>query len=264
MVYGTIKPGRQRTYARGSKYRRGSRVSRARGVPKTRKAFRRRVKKLINSAAETKMRSIQHDSFFNGQISDTGDCRQVLPSIQNGDGRGDREGDKIRLKSINIQGVVRMTNTWNNYDRTQIYLRLSVVSIKRFPHFPNAIASANFNAWKDDLLRLGENVYAMDGTISKYMMPFNPDVVTVHAERKIKLVQDFVWKGAAVDPLGPSEYVSQDLSHTTKMFNMRIKCAGKLLKYYDDHSDPENFAPMLLVSYASPSGTILPIDTAVK
>lgn len=251
-------------YSRGAKLRRGRRVSAARGAPKTRKAFRRRVKKLIRDTRELKKASIYYENNFNSGVTLPVDLIPVLPTINQGDGKEDRDGDKIRGKYIRINGLAHLFNTKNNQDRSEVMVRIAVLSSKRHPFMFEAISDTGSGDVIPQLMRKGVDTSPLNGEIYSHLMDFNTDLVTVHAQTQFRMGIDYVHQ-AQVPNLQdrPESYVSQDLRRSLRRFSFRIK-ANKVLKYFDDRIYPENFAPYLVCSYHKISGSPDVLDTAVK
>lgn len=103
----------------------------------TRKASKSLVKiiqKQIHKDVEDKSRNVNYDlTAYNSAISVAGDVSKVILSIAQGTDNGERIGDKIRCKSINIRGhMILSVPTIGNQSNCRIGVRLMVVQPKRY------------------------------------------------------------------------------------------------------------------------------------
>eukprot|EP00965_Chrysotila_dentata_P025160 835039-Pleurochrysis_carterae.AAC.1 len=220
--------GRRTKFGRAVKSRRSGRVGRARrGIPKTRRAFRKRVKKIVNQTKERKRIALWRDQYYNSGIALPGDLVQILPSITTGDDVIDRDGDKIRGKYIRIRGRINVDPGTNNLDRAVLCIRVAVLSAKRHP---NAVGDVF-----PKLIRVGDGYGELDGSSQSSLSSFKPDVVTVHAQKEFTLHQPWADKVTNNPQDAPTQYLSVDQSKSHCKLNFMIK-VNKLLKYYDDYN----------------------------
>lgn len=255
--------GRVSKYRRSTKLRRSSRVSRARrGIPKTRRAFRKRVKKIVNSTKERKRIALWRDQYYNSGVSLPGDVVQILPSVTTGDEVIDRDGDKIRGKYIRIRGRINVDPGTNNLDRAVLRIRVAVLSAKRHSYWPQ-LTTTGIGDVLPKLIRVGDGYGPLDGSLQSSLCSFNPDVVTVHAHKEFTLHQPWADRVTNNPQDAPTQYLAVDQSKSHRELNFTIKC-NKLLKYYDDRGFPENYAPFLVLSYCKLHGSPDVLDTAVR
>eukprot|EP00965_Chrysotila_dentata_P008845 288268-Pleurochrysis_carterae.AAC.1 len=254
---------RRTKFRRSVKLRRYRRISRARrGFPRTRRSFRKRVKKIVNSTKERKRIALWRDQYYNSGVSLPGDIVQILPSVTTGDEVNNRDGNKIRGKYIRIRGRINVDPGTNNLDRAVLRIRVAVLSAKRHPYWP----PLTYNGVGDvlpKLIRVGDGYGPLDGSLQSSLCSFNPDVVTVHVQREFTLHQPWADQVINNPQDTPSQYVAVDQSKSHRELNFTIKC-NKLLKYYDDRGYPENHAPFLVLSYCKLHGSPDVLDTAVR
>lgn len=228
----------------------------------TGKMTARYIKKVVKSLTEDKQAYTSIGSgnslvMFNSGIDSTGDYQPVVPAIGQGVDTNQRIGEKIRAKSLNIRGYVRLTpnSVSNSTSLPQVAVRLMVLSMK---NRPNWTAVTNDAAPLQTLLLKGGTTTAFTGILSDLMAPINRDVFTVHADRKFYLKQDrLVGIGASI----PSQYIAMDSSKTVRFFNIRVKCKDRILRYDEDisaDSYPVNFCPFLVMGYVYLDGTTTP------
>lgn len=222
--------------------------------------FKRDVRAVLSAMAETK--KAFHTSgnslvMFNSGIDSTGDIMQLMPAIYPGATDGQRVGDQIRARSMNVRGYVKLNiNSTSAIDNSTklptVICRLMVVSMKNKASFPDASASA---APLATLLQKGTTTVGFTGLLSDIYAPINTEAFTIHHDENFYLSQDFVGTYGAS---APSSRETIDVKNTVKFFNVNVKCFNRVLRYDEDTGSgiyPTNFSPILLLGYAYLDGS---------
>lgn len=232
-------------------------ISARKAVRKGRKSnFVKAVKKVISEQTETKHAHITTGNnlvFFNSGITSSGDMLQIVPNIAQGTADNQRIGDQIRGQKLTINGYVRLgLNSENIEDRssTNIICRMMIVSLKsRNGYYQDAANSAFLSL----LLKKGGTTSAFNGNLGDINAEINREVFTVHADKKFYLTQNLIAQSGTA---GLST-VSLDTRGIIKFFKINVPCK-KLMRYDSGLASglqPTNFAPMLLLGYATLDGS---------
>lgn len=228
-----------------------------RAAPRTRTNFVRSVKQIVSSLTETKQAySSTGNSLlkFNSGIDSAADLITILPNISSGVLENQRIGDKLRARSLNVKGFVKLdiNEVSDSSKLPNVIVRMMILSMKAAPSFPTAQANA---ARLDTLLQKGGTTTGFAGYLQDIYAPINTDVFTVHHDRKFYLSQSFINVTGASPPTAT---ISQDVSKTIKFFNLNVKCKGRQLKYDEDMGadvQPNNFGPFLVLGYSYADGS---------
>lgn len=203
------------------------------------------IKKVANAtlhkAAEDKMATVNFPlTAFNSAATAVGDQIRVMPQVFQGLNEADRVGQSITMKSLRIAGHFITNSILNDAPRSRIMVRMAIVQPKNFPNYNQANATT---AWMNTVLRNGNSVQAMDGSIESMYYPYNKLAVNVLASKKFILRSDYV--ATAVG----------GYSFACHFFTMNLKLKNKKIKYDDTSSTPVGFAPIMLISYAYLDGS---------
>lgn len=223
---------------------------------KTKRAYSRKpskslvkiIQKQIHKDVETKTRSVNLAlTAYNSGINVAGDATKVIPSIQQGLDNAERIGDKIKGMSINIRGhLILSTPTLNNPSNCRVGVRLMVVQPKRYRN--DTDVTTYYNNWMPYLLDNGANSQAFSGAIQDLYLPINRDCVTVYYDKVHFLTVTHI---AVLSSIGVAP---EDLSKSTKFFNIRVPCK-KTLNYIDGNETPQNFSPVVIMGYSKLDGS---------
>jgi len=206
------------------------------------------IQKQIHKDIEDKSKNVNYDlTAYNSSITLGPDASKVIPSIAQGTDNGERIGDKIRMKSINIRGhMILSAPSIGNQSNCRIGVRLMVVQPKRYSN--DTDVTTYFNNWMPYLLDNGVSSNAYTGAIKDLYTPINRDAITVYYDKVHYL------SSTNVVVLSSVGVANEDLRYTTKMFNIRIPCK-KVLTYLDGNETPQNFAPMVILGYSKLDGS---------
>lgn len=208
------------------------------------------IQKQIHKDIEDKSKNVNYDlTAYNSPISVASDASKIIPSILQGTDNGERIGDKIRAKSINIRGhIILSAPTISNQSNCRIGVRLMVVQPKRYSN--DTDVTTYYNNWMPYLLDNGANSVGFTGAIKDLYTPINRDAINVYYDKVMYL------SSTNIVVLSSVGVANEDLRYTTKLFNIRIPCR-KVLTYLDGNETPQNFAPMVIMGYVKLDGSTL-------
>lgn len=203
---------------------------------------------------------------FTNRIADDPANRinNVLPDIPVGAARGDRAGSSIRLTRCNIKGKIDIPADDNpligNEDRALIYVRLMVLSCKKFKQIQEVRSNWNAGSILDDeLFKTSDAGQAPQGQYIDMLRPINADSFTTHYDKVIKLDRNY---GYFPDPTSSSGAAPQ--KPTSREFSINLKCKNKTLVYEDATAvQPDNWQPFVCYLFcygngAAPSASAVP------
>jgi len=179
----------------------------------------------------------------------------VMPEISQGTGEyGNRIGNKVSPKYMNIRGWCTLDMTDSNKDYDRVAMRIMVGFVKQYPLFEDAEAAVTgspLNNWSYRLLDGGAAPSAFTGTLDAYQAPVNRDVFTCKAQRRFTLMRPRIWDA----PLTGDDF-ARSTAGSYKFFSIRVKCP-KVLNYAQaSDARPRNFAPVLLAGYTLLNGAV--------
>ena len=178
-------------------------------------------------------------STFNNAADGIGDMLRILPYVVQGTGPSDRIGDTINLKSLSLMGhMVVNPTTVEDRARQRIMVRMVLCQPKAFGNYTYVNQST---IWLGTVLKNGASYQGLDGSIKSMYLPLNTEAIHVFAQKKIVLRSD--------------SFTGLSTQFATALFSMRMKVKSKKVKYTYSGSEPEAFAPVLLVSYAFMDGS---------
>ena len=203
---------------------------------------------------------------YNNSASVVADLRQILPAIfQVGqtvspgvlqkDDVESREGNKIRLTSIRVQGLIAIPSNDQpeSADRGLIYCRLLCISCKKYSNL-----QAFRNEWdtgeniRNVLLKYGSSPVAFNGTMEHMYLPINSEMFTSHYDRKFYLNRgQRIQIGSSLnDGIG-----GLHMPNVYKPFSFSLKVHDKQLLYSNPaDSQPSNFGPAVILLYSYANG----------
>lgn len=188
--------------------------------------------------------------------------QQVIPDVVVASSRADREGAQIKLTRLNIKGKLDIPADDNpltvppldpNGDRANIYIRMFVLSSKRFNNIDDVRSNwntgANLNAIFFKGAQLGQ---PPTGKYVDMLREVNTSCFTTHYDKVLRLDRNY---GYFPDPTSTSGAAPQ--KPTTKEFNISMKIKNKLLKYNVSSSQqPNNWQPFVCCMFAYGNGAI--------
>jgi len=225
----------------------------AKGLNKTEK---KEVKAIVNSDREDKVVTytsgfVQHNSGITAA-----DCLRIIPLMAPGILEGQRVGNEVLIKRLNIQCLIR--KIWNvEHDEAQLGIRLMVFSVKAYPTYSGAVANAP--QWERAILRDGVNVRGFDGSVKSYFTPYNSDIITMHEERRFVLSNPYQYNTSYLPAIGNAP-IAIDPHFSHKFLSFNLKCKNKTLKYSATQTgaapnqSPNNYSPMIAVGYCKLNG----------
>jgi len=208
---------------------------------------------------------------WTNKISDDPNNRivTIIPDVETGDTRINRLGAQIKLTQLYIKGKIDIPADDNppevpplepNGDRALIYVRLMVLSCKKFRQIQEV--RSNWNTGQNlngQFFKTGDAGQAPSGQYIDMLRHINSDAFTTHYDRVYKMERNF---GYFPDPTSTSGAAPQRPS--SKDFYIKLKVKNKILKY-EDHTvvQPDNYQPFVcyLFAYgngAAPSASAVP------
>lgn len=236
------------------------------------RAFAKKVQKVIQKDVESKDVSytLPYTSFNSG-VNSTGDVLRICPQLPIGTNNGNRIGDQIKGQSLNVKGhmLINVVPTMGGTGvvptgipaNARLMVRAFLFSVKRYSNYDDAVA--NQANWAPQFLKNGASVQALDGTIPSMYLPVNTDVITVHKEIKkyitIEALATYTGAGAITNTTTMAGIGFQD---SVSFFEGNIKCK-KTIKYDIGNTNPQNFAPLMCLSYCHLDGSSPDVLTTV-
>ncbi len=183
--------------------------------------------------------------------------QQVIPDVVVASSRADREGATLKITRLNIKGRIDIPADDNvlvgNDDRAQIYVRMFVLSSKRFTSIDdvrdNWTSGANLNS---EFFKQAQTGQSPTGRYIDMLRPVNTACFTSHYDKVMKLNRNL---GYFPDVTSTSGAATQ--KPVSKEFNINMKCKNKHLKYIDSSStQPNNFQPFVCCLFAYGNGAV--------
>jgi len=196
---------------------------------------------------------------FTNKIADDPANRinNVLPNIPIGAARGDRAGSSVMLTHCSIKGKIDIPADDNplvgNDDRAQIFVRLMVLSCKKFKQIQEVRSNWNAGSTLDqDFFKTSDAGQSPLGEYIDMLRPINADAFTTHYDKVIKLDRNY---GYFPDPTSTSGAAPQ--KPTSKEFYINIKCKNKRLVYEDATAvQPDNWQPFVCYLFCYGNGAV--------
>lgn len=229
-------------------------------------AVKKIAAKVVDSKNQTHHKVLTEPrTAYNNSASVVGDLRPVLPGIiQAGQLLPDgtkmknniesREGNKLHLQSIRIQGIVTIPSNDlpDSNDRAMLACRLLCFSCDKFKTH-----EALSNEWdsgenlRESLLRQGASAVGFDGTLAGLWLPLNTEMFTTHYDRTFYLARGQVVTLTA----GTEGRGAAYMPASYRSFKINLKVKNKLLTYSNpDNTFPTNYAPSLILMFAYVNG----------
>lgn len=242
---------RTRTKVRG----RTTAGSRKTGLSSGQKAF---VKRLIFKNKEKSM-AVRTQSLteFNGSIDSMADVYNLYPTVSQGTGEVQREGNSIRATHLHVRGHIQidpadLATVWNSVTNPiagvpPLYVTIFILRNKIRKNY------ADFSAADLNILDLGQSYGQFDGTVANSYAPINKDRYQLLYRKVCKLTAPYVsnTNGAMTGVAFPNELV--------RLFSKTIKL-NKVLKYAEDDTQgtyPMNDNLIMCIGYSNTfSGTV--------
>lgn len=231
------------------------------------KRFTKMVQKIVHKDVETKEVSYTYAlTAFNSGVNSAGDVLRVLPTIANGNTAGTRVGDIVQGQRLNIKGhfLINVAPTQGVVatipNNARLMIRAFIFSVKRFQNYDDAVS--NVGSWSSQFLKNGSTTQSLDGTIQSMYLPVNTDVITVHKEIKRYITCESLATYNVGAPTNLLAVTNMNYADSVKFFNLNISCK-KLLKYDGSNYSPQNFAPLMCLSYCHLDGSSPDVLTTV-
>lgn len=191
------------------------------------------------------------------------DLRKVLPDVVQAaqtagpgsvfpDTIATREGDKIRLKTLNIKGYVNIPpdDTAQSADRAQIWCRLVIFSDKKFPLYETLQDQwASLENRSRIFLKEGANPVNFDGSLQRIMLPVNRAAFTVHHE------EEWIMSRGQAQTYGATLGGATTFPGVTHKLNIKLKVKNKELHYATPtRSTASNYGPNAYLMFAYLTG----------
>lgn len=179
----------------------------------------------------------------------------AIPDVPIGAARGDRFGAQVKLTRLFIKGKIDIPADDNpvigNDDRAQLYVRLMVLSCKKFKQIQEVRANWNAGAiLNDQFFKSSDAGQAPQGQYIDMLRPINSDAFTTHYDRVMKLDRNY---GYFPDPTSTSGAAPQ--RPVSRDFRIYLKCKNRHLKYEDaTRVQPDNWQPFVCYLFAYGNG----------
>lgn len=188
--------------------------------------------------------------------------QQVIPDVVVASSRADREGAQLKLTRLNIKGKIDVPTSENpvtipplqpNADRANIYVRMFILSSKRFNNIEDVRDNWNTGANLNSIFfKSAQTGQPPTGKYIDMLREVNTSCFTTHYDKVIKLDRNF---GYFPDPTSTSGAAPQ--KPATKEFNISMKIKNKILKYNVSSSiQPNNWQPFVCCLFAYGNGAI--------
>ena len=183
----------------------------------------------------------------------------AIPDLPVGAARGDRFGAQVKLTRLNIKGKIDIPADDNpvlgNDDRAQIFVRMFVLSCKKFRQIQEVRSNWNVGqTLNDQFFKISDQGLAPTGSYIDMLRPVNSDAFTTHYDRVFKLDRNY---GYFPDPTSTSGAAAQ--RPTSKEFSINLKVKNKHLKYEDATViQPDNWQPFVCYLFAYGNGASPP------
>lgn len=208
------------------------------------KTIKRYVKRTIASNIEDKRQHVRYDlrpifPTIGVTTSTDSEAIALMPGIAPGGTVDDRIGNRVKLKSLRVRGIVHSnTSDYPNLVKVIIFSR------KRIRDMNTGLGTATFGRF----LQLGGSATNYDDTIDTFMLPFNKDVITVHDVRTFKIANHSTTSGGSNNDYSTDRMFNMDaLKGTKHNFNL----------VYDDAQNtnlPQNFERWIVAVAVRPGG----------
>lgn len=220
------------------------------------KAIKDIVKAEIHKNTEDKVATAQFGlTNFNSGINSIGDIVQILPQVAIGSNVQQRIGDKIKMKTLSLRGILRLTTiptttSYNYVPAMRIAVRVIVCQPKTVTNSTDV--GNNQGAWLSRLLKNGNSSVAFDGTLTNLFLPTNTEVITKYYDKIYYMRQP-----AIINP-GVSTLELPTETSSVKFLRFKLKAGKNRTLNYDQSFDtlkPTNFNPCILVGYSYIDGS---------
>lgn len=209
------------------------------------KLIRKVASEQVHKQIEDKQQSLDYGlTIFNNAASGSGDQLRVFPLIALGVNSADRNGDTVTVRNFTLMGhiVVNPPIVTADTARMRIMVRMIVLQPKTYGTYTSAAANIS---WMDTVLRAGNSVQGLDGTIRSMYYPVNYEAFTVFGEKRLILQSDAFISSTSIP----------QSRFAVEMFKMNMKLKNHKVKYNDTGSEPIGFCPILLLGYSFLDGT---------
>lgn len=214
--------------------------------PKPSKTLVKQVKSILHKEIETKTSYIAiNNASTNQQISQAGDCLQILPNVSVGTADNNRIGDTIRAQRLRIKGFITTVLNQTGAGACRLGMRMMIVQPKQFQD----LAFIQSSTWLTYLLKKGGATGAFTGVIPDLMADINREAVTVYYDKVFYINSPYLLTAVG----------DVTVSNSVKFFSHTMKLNYKQLKYDSNVNSgltPVNFNPVILLGYVHLDGSV--------
>jgi len=218
------------------------------------------AKKVVADALEDKYARAEPQQggqpvFLNSGITSPSDCYPIMPTIVQGSDKNQRIGDKIRPKSLVVQGYITSDGTLDTSMLQRV--RLFIIEDK------------GIRNWQlSGSLQVGSDLLDNGGNKGQYSGLPNQETIRLNTDRYKKYV-DRVYtlcKGEGLTPNAGGVGGSQMFVSNQQIHPFRFKIPTPAVLNYNTGSNlyPTNFAPFLCLGHSQPDGDITPDVNVTK
>lgn len=218
------------------------------------KSFVKKVNSIIHKNVETKEVSFNLvNTDFNGPVNNVADVIRIIPTITQGTDGGNRIGDQVLGQKLVVRGHMMINIVPNTTGTTipsaipsncRMMIRAACMSVKKFSSYDDVAATTT---WMSKVLKNGNTLQGLDGSVRSMYLPWNRDVVTIHKEIKRYVTIPAIFAQTATAAGFSNTAVGFEQS--CKFFNFTLSLK-KLLKYDDTSFSPQNDGRFFVISYA--------------
>tara|TARA_A100001015_G_scaffold307979_1_gene404810 strand:- start:557 stop:1387 length:831 start_codon:yes stop_codon:yes gene_type:complete len=178
----------------------------------------------------------------------TTDLMRLLPQIQQGRQRDQRDGSKIKLKNINCKFLFTLPETVSQSSaHSAVQCRLLVLSCKTVKNWDRLLTQWTQGLdLQNNYLRNGAESTRYKGDNFSLHYPVNTALFTTHLDKKFVLNRGHV-----------EDTTNAHVPYPVKFINFNLKCKNKVIQYEDDDTKTAmNFNPFAILIYSYVSGTV--------
>lgn len=226
-----------------------------RAVQKAKKrVFAKKVKAVVNRAAETKRAGSYVNNFactgfmsngFASTIKVIGPSATVGPAlynIQQGAGQGSRVGNKITTTKLVMKGCVHINTSYDatsNYNMCPLYVACYIFRLK--PSLDDTQANA-YTIMSQSFFQAGNSSAGFSGLLNDLTRDVNKDQVQLLKKRVFRVGVANVLSAFGVNnPSNANQQYADGTVGISKMFKMDLtKCLQKTLVFNDTTNTPSN------------------------
>lgn len=235
------------------------------GAKKGSTGLRRVIRKVMKSTAEHKHQILTINPYIvigNGATGVNLNNTNLIPSLSQGTGQGNRVGNRIKVTSMNFRGFIYLNPAYGsslNRQLAPVWVKFFLLESKQYKG-----NSTNLNANDQTVLFDAGNVDGtFQGTMADMILPLNTDRFIIHATKMWKLnpsLSQVSGQTAGTIPLSTFPAQGNGTSATNQAssqhyFNFNLKNMAKNFQYDQNSQYPTNHNLILVYQAVYADGT---------